>query len=321
MSSVPPECSRCRSPLERGDIRCPVCNEGAPVVALQEIESATVEVLRCDSCGAAVSYDVRVRAPACAFCGSVLRLETPDDPPEQVERSLPFAVSRPDAEAAYRSWLEGLGWFRPSDLRSASRLESMTALWWAGWVFDAEADVTWTADSDSGARRAEWAPHAGEAGIVFEDVVVSGSRGLTAAETGRLIPTYDLGTAAAAADEPAPGAVVERFDLPRSSARARVADHIRELVGERLRRGTIPGSRFRNLHTAVVLRRLRTRRVAFPSYVLAYRHRGRLYRVVLSGQDASCLLGSAPYSTVKILAVVFGGVLALALSVALLAAL
>lgn len=320
MSPAPPECGRCRSALERGDIRCPVCNGAAPAAAVEDSGHTAVEVLRCRGCGAAVSYDVGVRAPACAFCGSVLRLETCGDPPEEVQLSLPFSVGRPEAEAAYRGWLGGLGWFRPSDLSSASRVESLTPLWWAGWVVDAEADVTWTADSDAGALRADWAPHGGEADIVFDDVVVSASRGLAVPETDRLLPSYDLGTVRAAGGEAEPGAVVERFDLPRSSARARVAAHIRDLVAERLRHGTIPGSRFRNLQTSVVLRRLATRRVAFPSYVLAYRHRGRLYRVVISGQDASCLLGTAPYSTAKILAVVLGGAVALAVLVALLAA-
>jgi hypothetical protein len=281
----------------------------------------SVEVLRCGGCGAAVSYDVHARAPACAFCGSVMHVEVPEDPPEQTQHFLPFTVDRVKAEAAYRRWLSGLGWFRPSDLGSASRLESMAPLWWVGWVFDAEAAVTWAADSDAGARRADWAPHSGETKLIFDDVVVSASRGLSAVETAHMIPTYDLATGGDAPDRQEPGTTVERFDMPRSSARKRVAAHLDGLVKRRLEREAIPGSRFRNLHAAVVLRRLVTRRFAFPSYVLAYRYRGSLYRVVISGQQASCLIGSAPYSTAKILAVIFGGALALALIVALVAAL
>jgi hypothetical protein len=314
-------CTRCSSPLERGDLRCPICNAAAPRTAGGDNERTSVEVLRCGSCGAAVSYDVHARAPACAFCGSVMHVEVPEDPPEQTQHVLPFTVDRAEAEAAYRRWLGGLGWFRPSDLGSASRLESMAPLWWVGWVFDAEAAVTWAADSDAGARRADWAPHSGETKLIFDDVVVSASRGLSAAETACMIPTYDLATARDAPDRQAPRTTVEQFDMPRSSARKRVAAHLDGLVKRRLERDTIPGSRFRNLHAAVVLRRLATRRFAFPSYVLAYRYRGSLYRVVISGQEASCLIGSAPYSTAKILAVVFGGLTALALIAALLAAL
>jgi hypothetical protein len=320
MTTASGDCGRCASPLERGDLRCPICNAAAPETAVGDSKRTVVEVLRCGACGAAVSYDARSRAPACAFCGSVTRLEAPEDPPEETQLELPFTVDRTSAERAYGEWLRGLGWFRPSDLGSASRLETMTPLWWVGWVFDAEATVTWTADSDADARRSEWAPHSGQTELRFDDVVVSASRGLTAGETERLIPTYDLETARDAASKPEPGATIERFDLPRSAARGRVGAFIERLVRERLERGAIPGTRFRNVHAAVALRRLVTRRVAFPSYVLAYRYRGSVYRVVISGQDATCVIGTAPTSTAKILAVVLGGLAALALLAAAIAA-
>lgn len=311
-------CIRCDSPLERDDLRCPICSAAAPYTAFEDLEHTAVEVLRCRGCGAAVSYDARARAPACAFCGSVMRGETLSDPLEQTRFFLPFTVSKAAAEEAYRRWLGGLGWFRPSDLGNASTMEKMTALWWVGWVFDAEATVSWTADSDAGARRADWAPHSGQNNIVFDDVIASASRGLDASETDRLIGSYDLETATEAPAMVEAGTTVEQFDLPRSSARKRVTAFIKRQVRERLERGIIPGTRFRNVHTAIVLRKLVTRRFAFPSYVIAYRYRGSLYRVVLSGQDSSCLLGSAPYSVAKILAVVIGGVLGMSLLAALL---
>ena len=48
----------------------------------------------------------------------------------------------------------------------------------------------------------------------------------------------------------------------------------------------VPGSRVRNLHVAVVLSSLETKRYALPAYVLAYQYRGKVYRVVVHGQDA-----------------------------------
>jgi len=314
-------CARCASPLEREDLRCPICNAAAPGTQIEDIQTTTAEVLRCNGCGAAVSYSVQARAPACAFCGSVMHVETPDDPLEQTRFYVPFTVDRAAADEAYRRWLNGLGWFRPSDLGSASRIESMTPLWWVAWVFDAEASVTWAADSDAGARRSDWAPHSGQTELVFDDVVASASRGLSAAETDLLIPTYDLATARDAPDDQMPGTTVEQFDLSRSTARGRVAEFIGRLVSRRLQEGAIPGRRFRNVHAAMVLRRLVTRRMAFPAWVLAYRYGGSLYRVVISGQDDGCLVGSAPYSVARILAVICGGALALAFIAAMIFAL
>ena len=282
MSAAPASCGRCESSLEQGDIRCPICHMAAPVTAASD--KIRVEVLRCEGCGAAVAYEIAARAPACAFCGSVMRVEIPADPMEAVELRLPFTVDRHRAENAHRKWLEGLGWF-------------------------------------AGARRADWAPHAGRVGMVFDDVVASASRGLTADETAALIPSYDLATAEQLGEEAEPGSTVEQFDVTRSTARERVASFITRRITDRLQQGTIPGRRFRNVHAAVVLRRLVTRRFVFPSWVLAYRYRGRLYRVVISGQNESCLVGAAPYSMAKILAAIFGGLAAVAILVALVAAL
>ncbi len=310
-------CGRCRSPFEREDLRCPICGMAAPAEVAEDVPEAVVEVLRCDGCGAAVSYDITARAPRCAFCGSVTHLEVPGDPVDQAEEFVPFTVHRERAEQVFRDWLGNLGWFRPSDLRSASRLETMRPLMWVGWVFDADALVSWTADSDVGTGRADWAPHSGQTEMVFDDIIGSASRGLTDSETSELMGSYDLSTAAVDPPDEPPDAVVEQFELPRSSARRQVRILIRQLVAQRLENGHIPGSRFRNLNTSIVLRSLTTRRVAFPAWVIAYRYRRRLFRFVLSGQDADCLMGEAPLSTVKIVLAILGAIAALALLVAL----
>ena len=99
-------------------------------------------------------------------------------------------------------------------------------------------------------------------------------------------------------------------DRPR---RARLVEAVDDLARRRLAERHLPGRRSRKLHTATVLRGLESRRVAFPAWVLAYRYRNRLYRTVLSGQDAARLLGEAPYSAFRIAAVVAGAVAAGAL--------
>ena len=129
---------------------------------------------------------------------------------------------------------------------------------------------------------------------------------------------YDLSSSVDKPPEMPPGVVIEQFDLPRSSARKQVRSLIRSLVSRRLQEGHIPGSRFRNLHLSIVLRRLVTRRTAFPAWVIAYRYRRKLFRFVLSGQDATCLLGEAPLSTAKIIVTIVAALAALGLVASLL---
>jgi len=305
-------CERCDSVIEPDDLRCPVCNLVCPASRGADRPEIAADILRCSGCGAAMTYEIAERAAACAFCGSVLEVERPEDPLEEAEILLPFTVERSCARSAFRTWVGSLGWFRPGDLRTEARLETIRPLRWVGWVFDATAEVSWAADTDAGARHSDWAPHTGRVELDYDDVVVPATRGLTREETAHLLPSYDLITDARAVDV-VDDATVERFGLPRSAARARLVEAVERLARRRIEEGHLPGRRSRHLRTATVLRGLETRRVAFPAWVLSYRYRRRLYRTVLSGQDASRLRGEAPYSIPRIAAVVAGGVTVIAL--------
>jgi hypothetical protein len=298
-------CERCRSPLEPGDLRCAVCGQTAPaeVGAARAVHRS--QVLRCDGCSAAVSFDVAVGAPRCAFCGAVTHVEERVDPLEEPTDFLPFTVGTDEARVALRGWIDGLGFYRPPDLRSEATVESLQPLWWVGWMFRARALVSWTADSEVGARKADWAPHAGQTELVFDRVVVPASRGLLPRETDALVPHYALDTSARTAVGPS-DATVEAFDTTRSGARQRIAEVIGEFARERVAKEHVPGTRKRNVHAAVLLEGLETRRVALPAFVLAYRYKERLYRAVVHGQDATKVLGRAPVAWLRVAGVTLG---------------
>jgi hypothetical protein len=262
-------------------------------------ERAEASVLRCDNCGAAVRYEIATQAPRCAFCGAVTHIERPEDPLEEADFYVPFAVDPATAHAALRGWLGSLGFFRPPDLASQATLLSLKPLWWVAWLCDVEALISWTADSNFGTTRSEWAPHAGQNTLRVSSLLISASRGLTYAECAALAASFNLSMARPEPYGP-PGAVIERFDVQRSAARQQISSAIDRSIEAQLKNGIIPGSRYRNLHVATLLSSLHTRRFALPSYVLAYYYRGRLYRALIHGQDARCAVGDAPYSLLRI---------------------
>lgn len=300
----PAICSRCNTPCEPEDIRCPVCAGALPPLNGLKTE-AIVQILRCEECGAALRYSAEHRGITCAFCGARLAIETPEDPIEQAEWTLPFDVSAERARQVLVQWLGRQGFFTPSDLQRASVLETLHPLWWAAWLVDARALVSWTADSDAGAARSSWAPHAGQTSLSFENLIVSASRGLNASEAARLSPWFQISRAQRT--EAKKNAGVEEFDAQRSSARKIVAAGIETSVAATLQKGVIPGSRFRNVHVSVLLESLMSRRFSLPSYVLAYRYNGKVYRALVHGQNADCVFGSVPYSAAKIFFAVCSG--------------
>ena len=311
-------CERCDSAVDVDDLRCPVCNLSCPASRPEDRPEIEIDILRCSGCGAAMTYQVTKMTSSCAFCGSVLELEHPVDPIEEAEFKLPFTIDHQRARTAFRRWLGSLGWFRPGDLISGAQLETIQPLCWVGWVFDAHAEVCWAADTDLDTRRSDWAPHSGRNELKYDDVIVPATRGLTPGEVAHLLPSYDLGSIVET-DDLVDDATVERFDVPRSTARARLVEAIDRLARRRLRERHLPGRRVRNLHISTVLKGLEARRVTFPAWVLAYRYKDRLYRTVLSGQDAACLKGEAPYSVARIAAVVAAAAAAVVALLALIA--
>ncbi len=294
-------CSRCESPLEQGDLRCPICAQAVPGLEVVR-EKVEIDVLRCEGCGAAVEYDVKAQAPRCPFCGATTHVETIEDPMEKAEAYLPFTVSTSAARSALRRWLGTLGFFRPGDLKSGATVESLKPLYWVGWLFDAKAQASWTADTDAGTRRSSWAPCSGQTQLTFQRLVVSASRGLGEEETAAIVPGYRIETATGEASG-AEGPTIEQFEIQRSLARQRILAGLQSAASRRIVDQSLPGRRHRKLSVALLLRRLVTRRLGFPAWVMAYRYGGKPYRAVICGQDASIVIGSAPYSWWKILGV------------------
>lgn len=265
------------------------------------------QVLRCSECGAAIAFSAEHQAPLCGFCGATMRIEKPTDPIEAAQLRVPFAVDRDAATAALKQWLGKRGWFAPKDLQSQATVDSLQPLCWAAWIVNATADVSWTADSDAGSQRSDWAPHAGEVALTFTNIAVPASRGLTAAECTKLIPQYDLATAVAIETQVAgeTPAMIESFDAQRSAARVLVQQSIEASAASKVAAGCIPGRQFRNVHVSCLLRKQTTDRVALPAWVLAYRYRGEPFRAVIHGQQAELVIGTSPTDMKKVALVFF----------------
>lgn len=292
------DCERCASPLEHGDLRCAVCALTVPI-EVAGAPSARARILRCTFCNAAVEFDPAHQAPACAFCRSVMTIEQPHDPVETARTYAPFEIDRDLATSAARSWLKKRSWFAPATLHDEAVLESLTAVYWPAWVVDARAHVTWTADSNAGARRSKWAPHAGETDLRFDRIVVPASRGITAREAAALVAFYDLDDMRSLAEA---DAQVEGFDAQRSAARAIVNEAIEERARTAIE-SDIPGSRYRKVHVACFVESLTTDRIALPAWVLAYRFRGAPYRAIVHGQRHTVVVGTSPIDWNKVMRV------------------
>ncbi len=278
-------CLRCQGPIERGELRCAGCGLATPAPAEP---APAVSILRCRSCGVGVNV-ARAASTGCAFCGGTLAPESVTESLDQAATGLPFVVTAAEALAAFRRWNPHRGLDRPRGLASLQR-EGLRAIHVAAWACDLEAEVAWSGDSPVGRIKADRAPHAGTGTLELSGLIVSASRGLDVEALVALTPDpFDL---AALQPPPADGVVlVERFELEPFEARARAAQRLVVVARERV----APSHLFDyGREVRVVVRTLARRRVLLPVWVMAYRHRGESYRVVVSGQDATRIAGTAP---------------------------
>ncbi len=292
-------CAVCQGMLDEEDLFCANCGTETPF--RDEQPASDSHLLQhnfvCSGCGASMSYDASVQTLRCPFCGSD-DLEGRQDVKALAPQAIvPFSVRQDQAQQTLRRWM-GSSFWRPKDLSQAAKVVKMTPVYVPYWVFSASTSTYWNADTNRtppGAR-ADWYPVHGEHQAHYRGVLVGASGALTAQETSALCP-FDLQAGVPPSSVDTDQAIYEPFTVQRKYARplARQAfEQLERAACEQL----VPG-RSRNLKLNVRLERLGSEPVLLPVWIMAYRYREEVYRVLVNGQTGK-LYGMAPFDWSKL---------------------
>jgi predicted RNA-binding Zn-ribbon protein involved in translation (DUF1610 family) len=314
MSEYVVKCPVCRGLVFEEELFCSNCGTEAPRRdENQPQDRATVakHSFVCDGCGASMSYDASVQTLRCPFCGSEKLTQQADAKTLSAEYVLPFLIAHDDAASRMRAWLSK-GFWRPGDLSRSAAITKMTPVYVPYWVFRANAETYWTADSSDtpvGAR-GDWYPLFGQNRGRYSGLLVGASGVLTPAETWALLP-FDLSHAfatekVALKDVPsdavaAETVVVEQFRVQRKYARPQARQLLESLERDACRK-FVPG-RERNLKVNVRVEGMSSVPVLLPVWVMAYQYQDRIYRFLINGQTGRAT-GQAPTSWKKVIAAV-----------------
>ena len=244
-----------------------------------------------------MSYDASAENLRCPYCASERLEKQTDSRGISPARMIAFRVNQASAQQAVRAWL-GRGFWRPSDLASSARISKIVAVYVPYWVFSANTHTYWTADSGNtpfGAR-ADWYPVSGDHRDEYRGIIVGASSSLTPAETNQLCP-FDLAQAIPADLRELEFANVERFTVPRKYARPMARQGLEEHERQAISRSYLPG-RHRNLKANVLIEDLHSEPIVLPVWIMAYRYRDQLYRILVNGQSGK-VFGQAPFSYAK----------------------
>jgi len=310
-----PRCTLCRNIVDPEDLFCASCGreveaQVGSVAAASALEQGLLG-FDCRGCGASMTYDASARAMRCAFCGShdLVRQEGTTGRVRPTRR-VPFTWTEAQAHEAFGAWIRR-GFWRPRRLKLEAQVVAIQAVYVPCWVFAAQTDTSWTADSSQtpAFARADWCPVSGRSQGQIKDVLVLASGVLTEAEVTGLLP-FRLEDALPYRREEVGQVAVEDVGVSRRGARPAAHASINALERERCA-AFVPG-RSRNVHVNALVTDLTSEPVLLPVWINAYRWRERTYRFLVNGATGR-VVGEAPYSKVKVSA-------ALLLALALIAA-
>lgn len=312
-------------------LKCPYCGKTTHLappqggVAEKPVEAALRQprelgwgaerkVISCNRCGAHTTLEPHVAAGRCPFCGTSAVVEAPANANVvRPEGLLPFRITKERAAQQFSQWLSGL-WFRPSDLKSRSRMTALQGVYLPFWTFDAATYSEWTADAgyyyyvdvqveENGKtvtrqeRRIRWESADGTLEKFFDDVPVPASRGIET-DLSRAIepfPTADL-----VPYEPSylAGFLAEEnaVDLGQAlgSAKMRMQVEVDAACS-----GEVPGDTQQNLEVSTTFSALAYKNALLPIWIAAYDYNNKPYRYIVNGVTGKAS-GRAPWSVTKI---------------------
>lgn len=313
----------------------PIPREGGTIVerALADAGSAArglglaLRSARCGECGAQVTFDATSTAEVCVYCGSpnVLAQESNRNA-IRPESLVPLDQSRADVEQRFRRWLHKL-WFRPSELKKTKRFDAV-GIYVPFWTFDARVHSDWwalaghyyyvtrsytvrvngrTQMRTRRVRKIRWVPASGARNDVYDDLLVSASKGLREDLVQRL-GGFATDALVPYRPEYLAGWRAEEYQLDLEQAwdrgRGRIEERQRDLCG-----GDVPGDTYSNLRVTNRIADVRWKHVLLPIWSVQYRYGGKTYTVLVNGQSGR-IVGKAPWSWIKIAGAVAAAVVA-----------
>jgi ribosomal protein S27E len=292
--------------------------------------------VRCETCGAAVTFTPPQVAGECDFCGSPLVAQPVSaDPMLAPEGVLPFRVTQDEANGSIKRWLGSL-WFAPNALKKFAAHESVGGVYIPFWTYDAHAESLYTGERGEHyyttetyterdaqgntvtrtrqVQHTRWYPASGTVSRWFDDILIPATKSLPPQRLAALEP-WDM--AELKTYEPAylAGYKAQRYQVDLAEGFGRARELAAEVIKGDVSRD-IGGDEQRIFNISTNYSAITFKHLLLPVYVGAYRFRNKVFQTVINGRTGE-VQGERPYSFWKIL---FFVLFLLALAVALLLA-
>jgi DNA-directed RNA polymerase subunit RPC12/RpoP len=274
--------------------------------------------LTCEQCGVVIILPPGQTADSCPYCGSNRFITSPVlmelvDP--QVIAL--FKVDPQKAEECLKTWL-GKGLLSPDDLAAHQAGMQLHPAYYPFWIFEGTLEVPWFCDVNVGSSRLpQWEAHTGSQFEMFKDVLIPGVRKLSPADIAGIEP-FDFNELVEFSPDFLAGWVALTYDHPLADASLRAREKVLKKVQLNLSSLVELNHPKRNFSTGAGKWSGLTYKLALlPIYIGNYPFQGKRYRIFLNGQTGK-VGGKKPVDNLKLIMLSIGGLLLLAVIIAIL---
>ncbi len=277
--------------------------------------------IRCEACGATVTFTGTLTSDDCPYCGTPL--QRADVHAAQavvpVDGVLPFRVDAEQANQHLADWVRSL-WFAPNDFRRRGVSGKLVGVYLPFFTFDAltftryvgqRGEHYWvtvgTGKNRRTVRRTRWYPAAGSFQRFFDDVLVPATRKLDRRLLERLEP-WNLRACRPFLPEFLAGFLAHTYDVEPDEAFVLAKQRMEQALEADVR-ARIGGDEQRIFSMKVRYGAITFKHLLLPVWLLAYRYRDKTYQLAVNAVTGE-VQGERPYSWVKITLAVLAGLAA-----------
>ena len=329
------KCPRCGGTtsydITQGGLKCPYCGytaaSAAELVGKQaDEEEFTPENLArtqrgygierremvCQSCGATTSVPADHLAHACAFCGSNKVLQrVPEEDGVRPSFLVRFQRTPEECRKISTEWL-GSSWMTPSDLAKLAATDAFSPVYLPYWTFDAITAAAWKAQvghtvteryynpstkSWDTRTRIDWRWESGRVRLNMDDVLLPGTRRLSALHLGK-INVFDMRGLVTYEPSYLAGMQALRYDIDLETSWEAARYTMREKTRDACRKQAST-SMIRNFSMSLDFADESWRHILLPVYIAAYRYANQSYQVLINGQTGT-ISGQRPVDWNKV---------------------
>lgn len=287
---------------------------------IDDSQKYTIQVLKCNACGASTSYNPTIASANCAFCASPLVVSAGGHAESVLKPKslIPFVIDKNKAIESFKKYAGGQ-FFAPNDFQKITKNNNvMQGMYMPYWSYDADVhtqyigqrgidyQTTETYTTTENGRsvvktrqvtRTHWYYVSGVVDNNFDDVMVIASHSLPAEQANALDP-WDGSGLVPYNDSFLAGFKAEMYNINLKDGFEAAKGKMQPIINDTICRD-IGGDHQRITRSLSEYSNVKFKHSLLPVWITSIKYKDKVYYFLVNGQSGK-VQGQQPYSAIKI---------------------